>query len=248
VLNVLNLNIGVIQMLELLMAKPRSQDEIPTPDVLFLWDPVQATDLMGSAATIAYVGTGTVDPAYLIDGVGTISFPATSAGATITFETPLDFTGMDWTIEWSSFNTNAPTTYASEFAMYSGLTGNGILARYGDTGFGHRLQFGNKFAAATDAYNINANKTGLANTLNRYALVCKSNVITVFRNGVKQPLANGTGGVYNLAGFAAGAVTDLRAIRLGYLNSSVPALLGNHGRIRICRNALYTNNYTPTPF
>lgn len=236
-------------MLELLMTGGKAVDVIPEPDVIFLWDPEQAKDLIGSAASIAYVGSTTIDTVNTIDGHPVLSFPNASAGATITFETPLSLAGLEWTIEWSVINTVAASAYASEFAMYSGVSSNGILARWGDTGFGNRLQFGNKFAAATDCYNIALTKAGSVNQLSHFALVCRGTQISVFRNGVKQAMAVGTGGTYNQPTFPAGtALTDLRAIRIGWLNSTVVAMVGRHGRIRICKNALYTNSYTPQPF
>lgn len=236
-------------MLELLMSAGKAAEGIPEADVIFLWDPTEARDLIGSAATITLIGATSIDPDYQIDGVNTMLFPGTTSGATITFETPLVLNGLDWTIEWSAINAAAASSYANEFAMYSGVTGNGMLARWGDAGFGNRLQFGNKFAAAADCFNIALSKAGSVGQLSRFALVCKNSVVSVFRNGIKQSLAVGTGSTYNQASFPAGtALTDLRAIRLGWLSSSVPTNASRHGRIRISKNALYTTNYTPQPF
>ncbi|MNG12194.1 hypothetical protein D3C84_957910 [compost metagenome] len=132
--------------------------------------------------------------------------------------------------------------------MYSGAGTNGLLSRHASAGFGNRIQFGTIFAQLADCWNIAATKASTTDVLNRYALVCKDGQITAFRNGIKQLLANGTGSTYNTASIPSTGLTDLRAIRLGWLNSTVVARIGRHGRIRITAEALYTDDYTPEAF
>lgn len=238
-------------MLELLMTggKGNGGGSPIVPDIALLWDFGQGKDLNGTSATIAVSGGSVVDTTNTIDGNPTLSFPNTSASATITFQTPLDFSGKDFTIEWSSYNTAAASAYANELCLYSGAGSTGILSRWGDSGFGNRLQFGNSFSAAATCWNMNFTKAQSVNVLCYYAIVCKDGFISIYRNGIKQALANGTGASYTAQGYTAQAsFGDLRAVRIGFLSSSVPAMTGRHGRIRISKNALYTANYTPVPF
>lgn len=233
------------------MLLTKKEVPIPPTGATFLWDPVLQQDLYGSGATIAYIGGGTANTDYLIDGQGTFNLPTTSSGFTITLASPLDLSGGDWTVEWSTLNTVNNGNYGTDIAIDSGFPGSakGVQARWSDTGFGNRVQFSTIFQQVTDCWNASLTKVTSLNTLQRFAMVCKNGQVSVFINGVKQMLANGTGGTYTAASFAAAPANlkDLKSIKIGWQNSTVQAMISRHGRIRITQSALYTTDYTPGP-
>lgn len=227
---------------------PNGDFKEDTGNVLFLFDTATATDLIGSTPSVTYIGTAAIDPAYTIDGVATVNFPATTAGMNITFQTPMNLQGKNWTIEWSSINTNVPTGYAMEFGMTTPTAGIGIWGRWGDAGFGNRIHFGTSLSVANNTWAPPLTKANTVNTLNHWALSCKNGQIRVFCNGQIQILARGTSGTYNLPSFPPmDNISSLTKITLGWQASSVPALLGHHGRIRISDFARYTRSYVVAP-
>jgi hypothetical protein len=214
-----------------------------TGNVLFLFDPETGTDLMGSTPTVAYTNSAGPD-AFAIRGKPTYALPNTNAGLTITLATPLNLQGKNWTLEWSTYNTGAFSAYAWELGLVNASAG--IQARYGNSGFGSRLQVGTNFRTVGAAWNPPVSNASTLNVLKEYALVCKNNAISMFVDGKKQKFANGTGSVYNTDSFApADDLSGLTRIIAGFQGSTVPAVISKHGRIRISDFARYTRDYEP---
>lgn len=235
-------------MLESLLGLLESPPE-DTGNVIFLYDPVTNTELMGTNPTIVLSGGAVADAANPIDGRSSLSFPSTSAGLLITFATPLNLQGKNWTVEWSSKNTTAAASYAHEFSLLSSTAGTGVLSRYGDQGFQNRLHFGTSFGVANNTWAPAITKANATNVLNHYALVCKDGQIKIFCNGLQQSLARGTTTVYNLQSFTPqDSLANITRLRLGFEASSTPAVTGYHGRIRISDFARYSRSYTYVPF
>lgn len=235
-------------MMECLLL-PNSGFQEDTGNVLFLLDTATGTDLMGSTPTVQYASAAAIDPSYLIDNVATVNFPSTSAAMTVTFQTPLNLQGRDWTLEWSSINTNNPTGYGWEIGLASTTAGIGVWARWGDAGYVNRLHFGTSFAAANNTWGIPLNKAAAQNTLSHFAMSCKDGQIRVFRNGTLLPLARGVGSTYDNPSFPPlDNISNLTRLVLGWQNSSNPAMVGHHGRVRISDFARYTRSYTHVPF
>ena len=176
-----------------------------------------------------------------------INIPSVNAGATITFDRPLDLAGKDFTLEWVSFNANNPTGYASEFALLaSDNRYSGINVRYGDSGFGNRLQYGTDLSKLEHVYSANVTKSALSGKTSYHALVCRDGSIYVYLNGQRQNLATGTSSVYNKPSFPVrGGLSALRHIRLGWIDHTQPAMIGRVGRIRISEGARYLESYDP---
>ncbi|WDS62038.1 hypothetical protein [Pseudomonas phage D6] len=233
-------------MFEQLMSKAVLAEE-EQGQTIFLYDPETNTDLMGSNSVITLYGTAALSDT-IINGHKSLALPSTASGFKAVFPTPIDLQGKNWTLEWSFYNTTAAGAYASETCLNTG-SGTGILSRWGDSGFGNRLQLGVRFSAVTDCWNPAMTKASSVNTEINMALSCKAGLVTVFRNGVKQGLANGTGGTYGAQTFPVSSVSlaSLANLTIGYAGGGQPSQLGYHGRVRLSLGGRYTRNYTVVP-
>jgi hypothetical protein len=143
-------------------------------------------------------------------------------------------------MEWSSRFNASTTGYANLFYMHVGAL-NAFVQRTGDSGFGFRIQHGIQMATAPEAWSIpftSATKNGI---LTRYAAVKKNGVISLFVDGKLTNMASGTGAVYNVKGFPAGAgVSNNNEIVIGTLAQNI-------SHVRISKFARYSIDYTPKP-
>jgi len=192
-----------------------------------------------------YEATPTID-------AKTMVLTAVTDRVTITLGTAIDLLNQDWTFEWSTINTTDQVAgYASEVMFHSGAPDDSavLIARYGDAGFGNRLQFGGRMATLQTCYAAPFNKANMVGMLNRFALVQKDKNISFFANGVKQLFAAGTGYSYDIPSFVNDVqVANLRRIILGdWLNGGSGAVPAKRGPMRLTMDALYDANYTPTP-
>lgn len=218
---------------------------------IFLYDPETNTDLVtGTVCGVLRTGT-TVDSAVLIDGHKTIKNATSTHGVAITFPKPIDLGSLpEWTIEWSTRPTSVGYDYGTEMLL-NWPSGPFVGARWTDGGFGYRLQFsgGDGFGNAATVWRIPQTNTTIINKLNKFAMVLKDGKISVYLNGVKQTMNNGTSNAVAQDYFAKlGAWQPLTVMNIGWTNGTYVGWLGNYGRIRISKGARYTANYTPDPF
>lgn len=129
------------------------------------------------------------------------------------------------------------------------MSGDGILARFGDSGFGHRFQFGTRFRAITDCWNIPATKGSVMGIETTIAMVCRDKMISVYHNGVRQMFAGGRGAVYNMSSFTAdGDLSKLTTFTFGTAPlSPYNVQAGLRGRVRLSLGARYSRNYSVGP-
>jgi hypothetical protein len=223
-----------------------------TGDVVFLYDPVTNTDLVGGPAVTTLSGGAVADETILINGQPTLKFPSVTAKHVITFPTDLNLVQGNWTLEWSFINNSAPTAYANDFVMYSrtGGAGVGLYTRFGDGGFLNRWVLSDPRGAATPSLTqpLPFTKAALVGLTTNVALVSIAGVIRVYVNGVATMMALGNGSTnYNQPTFIAEGMDKIYAFGLGDVNSTVRAVPGNRGRIRLSNFARYKSNYTPGP-
>lgn len=234
-------------MHEQLLSKALLTDE-EIGQTLFLYDPETNSDIKGSGAIITFIG-GTALSDTLVNGHKTLLLPTTTSGFKAVFPTPIDLQGKNWTLEWSFRNTAASATYATETVISSSAAGEGILSRWGDNGFGHRLQLGCRFSTIQDCWSPAITKASTTNVDINMALSCKAGIVSVFRNGTKMGLANGTGPTYGAQGFPVSGfnLSNMINLLVGYQGSSMNNQPGFHGRIRLSLGGRYTRNYTVVP-
>lgn len=186
-----------------------------------------------------------------IDG-RTLVLPANTRDyLNIVFDTPMNLKSNDWTLEWSDINDGAPANYYGELSIGTAVDGsNGITVRYGDGGFGHRMQFGGPLNTFENCWSIPFSKSALQGVLRRYAMVQNAGNISVFVDGVKQMLALGVSNVYDRATFtSSNPNTALTHIKIGSFSSTYPTMPARRGPVRFNpTKAKYSANYTPVPF
>lgn len=241
-------------MIESLLSTTQVVDQPPDLPGVFLFDHATRTDLMNNNATVTASGA-TIDTAYLIDGLATAKFSATTDYLLINIPTPLELDTSDWTLEWSCMaSAFQATRYDGEIR---GITTGSkfIISRWTDSGYGYQLQTLVGAGATEDVlWRIPGTKQSVVSQLRRMALVCRQGVITTFKDGVPQKVTN-----WNIVGNASKQVTrdnfnkeavvgKLNAIRLGWISTALPAAVSNVGRIRFSDYARYIRAYTPTPF
>lgn len=234
-------------MKEALLMSPTKYVEDET-QTIFLYDPETNSDLVGSGMTINLMNGATQSPE-LINGYPSILMGTTSYVQGV-FKEPIDLSSTNWTLEWTSKHAAAGGTYPAE--MYIGqalITSDGILARWGDSGFGHRYQFGTRFRQVADCWNISVTKGQVVDVETTVALVCRNKEISVFYNGVKQALAGGQGNVYNKYSFTVtGDISNLTTFTIGTPpNKPYNVQPGLRGRVRLSLGARYSRNYSVVP-
>lgn len=219
---------------------------------LFLYDPATNKDLVtGTTCGVLRSGT-TVDSTILIDGNSTIKSTTGTHGATITFPTPLDLGSLaEWTIEWNSLPNSIGYGYSTEL-MLNWPAGPYMGCRWADGGFGNRLQFsggGTGFSNVATIWRTPETNVQAANKLARYAMVLADGKISVYKNGIKQSMNNGTTNAITQDYFVKATIPQpLTTMSIGWLNSTFISWQGNFGRVRISAGARYLANYTPVPF
>lgn len=243
-------------MIEQLLPILQVPGQPPDLQGIFLFDPQTNTDLINNNATVTSSGAA-VDSAYLIDGQPTVKLTAITNYLLITIPTPIDLDVGDWTVEYSRVASSFSALASKYDGEFTGLTtaSKNLVMRWTDTGYGRLLQaiIGGAVTAAT-YWRIQPPKDNMVNILSRMAIVCKSGVITIFKDGVPQQVRN-----WDEAGNASKVVVQnnfpkeaslgkLSSIRLGYVGTNNPAAPSNLGRIRISDYARYTSAYTPAPF
>jgi hypothetical protein len=234
-------------MFELLLSPGGSLKDEEPGTTIFLYDPETNTDLAGSGATITLIGAAVQDNT-VINGHKSLAIPTTGSGMRAVFAAPLNLQGVNWTLEWSFYNTSSAASYAPELTINSSTAGTGILSRWGDAGFGNRLQLGGRFSTAPECWSPPVLKSTSLNNEVNMALSCKDGVVHVFRNGIKVAIANGTSGTYNYLTYPVGTnLSNLINLTAGYIGSGSATQTGYRGRIRLSLGGRYTRNYPLVP-
>jgi hypothetical protein len=137
----------------------------------------------------------------------------------------------DFSIETWFFLTTTDANYRELFT--SGLLG----IRFGNTGFGDRLQVGVDLSTVNGCFNTSLNKAGAVNTWRHLCWTRQSGVNRVFLGGVQQNLAQGTGFTYNLTSFTNGTGVTLVSTSAAW-GSGGGRFLGRLPVLRIYNRAL----------
>lgn len=109
----------------------------------------------------------------------------------------LSFTN-DYTIGIADYYIECVFYNGSTTTGYSGLVTFGISGmRYGDSGFGNRLQFGSDFSSAGTVYSINVTKTSSLNQIHTLRMERKAGILKCYYDGVQTNFAVGTSVTYS---------------------------------------------------
>lgn len=240
-------------MIEQLLNLGNQKEEIG--ETVFLFDPGTMSDLVGSNITYTTYGLAVVNTDTTIDGQPTISTPNTSSGIVVTFEQPFNFAMGNWTLEWSEYmSTNPGSNYHAGVCMYTddvmtGALANGILSRWGNTGFGNRLSVGNIFSSVSTVFNAPVTKATSSGSIIHYALSCRTGKVSFFKDGELTKLAGGTSVTYNQDNYPlVRPIDNLTKLAIGFFTGGTASRPGFFGRVRLSNYARYTKNYIHEPF
>jgi hypothetical protein len=145
----------------------------------------------------------------------------------------------DFTIEFWMYSTSATSGYGT---IFNGGA-PGFQIRFGDNGFGNRLQFGVDMNTIPGCFNTSFTRTSLVNTWTYIALVRINGLIKMYVNGTAQLLAIGTSATYDTVGDST-ALNFVGPISIG-ATGQTPGYLGYIEDLRITALARYTSNFTP---
>jgi hypothetical protein len=185
------------------------------------------------------VNTAQISTAQSKFGGSSIAFPVTNDYITSMLNAATPIGNRDFTIEFWMYSTTATSGYGTVFN--GGAPGFEI--RFGDTGFGNRLQFGVDMNTIPGCYNTSFTRTSLLNTWTYIALVRVNGLIKMYVNGTAQLLAIGTGITYDTVGDST-ALNFVGPVRIG-TTGQTPGYLGYIEDFRITALARYTDNFTP---
>ena len=157
------------------------------------------TDLTGNGNN----GTLTNGPTYSAADGGQIVFDGTNDYTAIAGSSSLAFNTGDFTIECWFKLTSTSFSYGQIWDIHWGAANeNGYYLRFGDAGFGNRLQFGTTSVGVNDSYNVSDTKTSLLNTWVSFVHTRLSGENRAYKNGASVNFAQGTGGPpYSLSSF-----------------------------------------------
>jgi len=223
--------------------KLRPYVEPPAPADFF------TTDTGGAPLTYTIqktAGASVDEPAQ----IGTASYTlqhGNQDSITILLDQPINLAATDWTLEWTTLNQSAADgSYYAEIAMLPAAGNLGVVARYGDGGYGNRLQFGGLMSAQTNVWNANYTKATLNGVLRKCVMVKQGTTVSVYINDVRQNLAIGTTSTYDQTTFTID--TDITAIKRIVLGAT-PSGGGTIGAIRgPVKLSLSAKRPTPEPF
>lgn len=185
--------------------------------------------------TITSTGTGavTISTAASKYGGSSILFNGTNGLSTPT--TAVVGTG-DYTMEGWVYITNSTSAYRTLFGLGSSHI------RYGDAGFGNKLQCGTNLNTIAACWSCSATHSSYLNTWVHIAFTRQSGTCRLFINGTLQNINNGANpGTYPYTSFT--STEDLGTVN-GYAGGG--SWIGYQDDVRLTVGyARYTSNFTP---
>ena len=175
------------------------------------------------------------------DTGGSAYYDANGDSLSVTGTTALDVGTGDFTIEFWSYMTSAPGGYVT--LMYYTQGGQTLGVRFGDGGFGNKLQFSLYLDSLGSIYSSAFVQTDFVNRWRHVAMTRQSGTVRCFVDG--QQLNLGTG--VNPSTYPVNSFTDTRSLSTSSAcvigDSSFPGYLSG---VRFIKNtALYTSSFTP---
>ena len=167
-----------------------------------------------------------------------VNFPGSSSMTTAS-STAAEFGTGDFTMEgWFYISSNV-ANYVYLFESIRSSTGVGF--RFGDTGFGFKLQFYTDFATSANIYSTPILQTTILNRWTHIALSRAGGVLRFFVNGKMQTFGSGI----NPTTYTSAQIADAVNITAGTFRVG-SGLNGYATGVRsIKARALYTENFTP---
>jgi hypothetical protein len=196
-----------------------------------------------SANNLTFTSTGTVAPTLSTaqSKYGGSSLLFTGRTGNIASPTTAVIGTGDYTMEGWVYLTNSSSAYVALFGMGSSHF------RFGDGGFGNRLQVGTNLDSLSACWNAPVTHSTFLNTWKHVAFTRQSGVCRVFIDGVQQNLGNGA----NPSTFTSSSFTSTQNLgtvscNIGMGNSGGYGWVGYQDDVRFTVGlARYTTSFTP---
>jgi Concanavalin A-like lectin/glucanases superfamily len=170
-------------------------------------------------------------------------FDGTGDWLTAPSSAAFDFGTGDFTIEFFA-NMSLPSTgYVFLFSADYATTSQGLDIRFGDNGFGYKLQVGVDVYSLSTVWSCSLTQAQASNAWLHIAFTRSSGVCRLFVNGVVQNINNGANpSTYPFTSFTDSAnLSSSTGVKIG------DGVLGYMSNLRIIKGtALYTSNFTPS--
>lgn len=153
----------------------------------------------------------------------------------------------DFTIESWVYLTNSNTTYQTVASIAWGGT-KALQIRYGDSGFGYKLQVTVQSSSTAVVWSTAATQTTHRNTWTHIAFTRTNGTCRLFVNGVLQNINNGINpSTYPATSFTdASNIINNLGLAIGANRVGTSALFGYLDDVRVTKGfARYTENFTP---
>lgn len=196
--------------------------------------------------TISRLGNAKISTAQSKYGGSSAYFDGSGDYLTVAANNAFEFGTGDFTIESWVHLTNNNIAYQMVASIAWG-TGKAVQLRYGDAGFGYKLQVTVQSSSSAVVWSTAATQTTHRNTWVHLAFTRASGVCRLFVNGVVQNINSGTPSTYPFTSFTdTSNITGNIGLAVGANRIGTNALFGYLDDVRITKGvARYTANFTP---
>ena len=188
------------------------------------------------------VGNAQISTSVKKFGTGSLAFDGTDDRLLAKGGPVADFGTGDFTIEAWSYLTTAGDAYRFIFSLdYS--TAKAVQLRYGNTGFGQKLQVSVQSDVLSNVWSCSATQTSHLNQWVHLAFTRQSGVCRLFVNGVLQNINSGA----NPSTYPVTSFTDTtNVVGTTGFSTGAPSYIGYIDDVRVTNGiARYTANFTP---
>lgn len=208
------------------------------------------TDRGPNNLTISRLGNTKISTTQSKYGGSSAYFDGSGDYLTVAANNAFEFGTGDFTVESWVYLTNSNTTYQTVASIaWGGPTGpKALQIRYGDSGFGHKLQVTVQSTPGAVVWSTSATQTTHRNTWVHIAFTRRNGACRLFVNGVLQNINNGINpSTYPFTSFTdASNITGNIGLAIGANRIGTSALFGYLDDFRITKGfARYTENFTP---
>lgn len=170
------------------VGRKRSNVSAIDANTLLFMDMETIQDLSPAKRGVASYNSGVLVASPTFDGTYVYS-TGTNGYISITDLSSMNEIGTgDYTIEFMYRSESAMNTYKNVFNMRNGS--NGIHVRFGDGGFGQRLQVGSNMSTLAGCYSLEHTQGSVQKIWKKHAIQRKAGNVSYFIDDIKQSLRN----------------------------------------------------------
>lgn len=229
-------------MLELL-AQGRKKVVLTQPDYGYNFNSRKSTGKTAAVVASQTLNATYTPPAEYVAASGSnnsLYSPSTS-GYSVTPRDMLAVGTGDFTFEILFWNHNSAVGYSPLWVLNNG-NNVGLVLRFGDAGYGNRLQMSLSPSISSLVFSCPLTRTQLLDQWVHVAVVRESGMMRMYVNGVQQTLANGTNNNFTVKEFA-----ETTSVPAGTSQVIIPANAVWCPEFAVYRGVKYAKNVDFTP-